>query len=71
MMIDLSMPELRIAVIALRKAAHTSHPLMAICERQLAYKFARHLPPSFSVNDLETDDMANNEAKEGRPGGRP
>jgi hypothetical protein len=48
---DLSMEDLRVAVIALRKAAQSSHPEMAARERELAYRIAQHIPPPFKLGD--------------------
>src|SRR3954469_19938836 len=48
---DLSMEDFRITVIALRKAAHTSHPDLAARERDIAYRIARLIPPAFSAED--------------------
>lgn len=50
---DLSMDDLRIIVIALRKAAHTSHPEMAARERELAYRIAKLIPPPFTPEEVE------------------
>jgi len=50
---DLSMEDLRILVIALRKAAHTSHPEMATRERELAYRIAQFILPSFTPEEVE------------------
>jgi len=50
---DLSMEDLRVIVIALRKAAHTSHPDMALRERELAYRIAQHIPPPFTPEEVE------------------
>lgn len=49
----LSMEDARIAVIALRKAARTSHPDLAARERDLAYRIARHIPPPFTPEEVE------------------
>lgn len=50
---DLSMEESRIVVIALRKAAHTSHPDMAAREREIAYRLAQLIPPPFTPEEVE------------------
>ena len=50
---ELSMEDLRIMVIALRKAAHTSHPEMATRERDIAYRIAQHIPPPFTPEEVE------------------
>jgi hypothetical protein len=52
---DLSMDDLRIIVIALRKAAHTSHPEMAIREREIAYRIAKLIPPPFTPEEVEPE----------------
>lgn len=49
----LSMEDLRIIVIALRKAAHTSHPEMARREREIAYRLAQSIPPPFTPEEVE------------------
>jgi hypothetical protein len=53
MMVDLSMEEIRIAWIALRKAARTSHPIIAAAEREIAYKLANLLPPQFTKDETD------------------
>lgn len=50
---DLSMDDLRIVVIALRKAARTSHPEMAARERELAYRLVKLIPPPFTPEEVE------------------
>ena len=50
---DLSMDDLRILVIALRKAARSSHPEMATRERELAHRIAQHIPPPFTPEEVE------------------
>ena len=50
---DLSVEDLRIIVIALRKAAQTSHPEMARRERDLAYRLAQQIPPPFRPEEVE------------------
>lgn len=50
---DLSIDDLRIIIIALRKAAHTSHPDMAARERELAYRLAKLIPPPFTPEEVE------------------
>jgi hypothetical protein len=50
---ELSMDDLKILVIALRKAAHSSHPEMAHRERDLAYRVAQHIPPPFTPEEVE------------------
>jgi len=42
---DLSIEDYRIIVLALRKAAHTSHPDLAARERDLAYRISKYIPP--------------------------
>ena len=49
---DLSMDDLKVIVIALRKAAHTSHPEMARRERDLAHRIAQHIPPPFTPEEV-------------------
>jgi len=50
---DLSMEDLRIIVIALRKAARTSHPDMAAREREIAHRLAQQIPPPFTPEEVE------------------
>lgn len=47
------MDDLRIVVIALRKAARTSHPEMAARERELAYRLVKLIPPPFTPEEVE------------------
>lgn len=50
---ELTFDDLKIVVIALRKAARTSHPELAVRERDLAYRIARHIPPPFTPEEVE------------------
>jgi hypothetical protein len=51
---NLSMEDLRVIVIALRKAAdHTPHPDMATRERELAYRIAKMIPPPFTPREID------------------
>lgn len=53
--IELTLEEARIVVIALRKAARTSHPILAAAERELAYRLLQQIPPPYTPE--ETDDV--------------
>lgn len=50
---DFTVDDLRIIVIALRKAAQISHPELARRERDLAYRIAQRIPPPFTPEEVE------------------
>jgi hypothetical protein len=51
---DLSVDDLVVLVAALRKAARMSHPIMAMRERELAYRLAKLIPPPFTPEEVES-----------------
>jgi hypothetical protein len=48
---EFSVNELMVIMIALRKSARTSHPLLAIVQRELAYRIAKFVPPPFDKDE--------------------